>query len=227
MWEVTPRAGKLGALRHSNMQRVGGRVFTDRQIKKMRHHLRMTKQNPEQIEANIAKFVYDEALHQASCSSAPQDVAAATAAILQAAFIMATADLSPERRAGMVYGEQMNQSTGNAFTAVSPIKLRNVTIRRTMRVNRKTERQDMKISDFKPIATIGTGPLDWEYFAKVTVTTRPWLFWKKSECRKVYRKYADLWRFADTGKFCPDEVHELMAAFNATQNLNQSMKGKP
>ena len=24
-----------------------------------------------------------------------------------------------------------------------------------------------------------------------------------------------------------DEVHELMAAFNATQNLNQSMKGKP
>ena len=78
----------------------------------------MTKQNPEQIEANIAKvvydealhqascaniakFVYDEALHQASCSSAPQDVAAATAAILQAAFIMATADLSPERRAGM------------------------------------------------------------------------------------------------------------------------------
>ena len=85
----------------------------------------------------------------------------------------------------------------------------------------------MKISDFKPIATIGTGPLDWEYFAKVTVTTRPWLFWKKSECRKVYRKYADFWRFADTGKFCPDEVHELMAAFNATQNLNQSMKGKP
>ena len=31
----------------------------------------------------------------------PQDVAAATAAILQAAFIMATADLSAERRAGM------------------------------------------------------------------------------------------------------------------------------
>ncbi len=61
----------------------------------------MTKQNPEQIEANISKFVYDEALHQASCSSAPQDVAAATAAILQAAFIMATADLSLERRAGM------------------------------------------------------------------------------------------------------------------------------
>jgi len=30
----------------------------------------------------------------------------------------------------------MSQSTGKAFTAVSPIKLRNVTIRRTMRVNR-------------------------------------------------------------------------------------------
>ena len=66
----------------------------------------MTKQNPEQIEANISKFVYDEALHQASCSSAPQDVAAATAAILQAAFIMATADLSAERRAALFMEEE-------------------------------------------------------------------------------------------------------------------------
>ncbi len=66
----------------------------------------MTKQNPEQIEANIAKFVYDEAFHQASCSSAPQDVAAATAAILQAAFIMATADLTPERRAALFMEEE-------------------------------------------------------------------------------------------------------------------------
>ena len=84
----------------------------------------------------------------------------------------------------------------------------------------------MKISDFKPIATIGTGPLDWEYFAEVTVTTG--LFWKKSERRKVHREYACMWRFMDTGALTPGfSVENLEKSFNATQKLNQGMKGKP
>ena len=61
----------------------------------------MKTPNPEQQEAANAQVVYDKAQMLAFYFSEPQDVAAATAAILQAAFIMATADLSPERRAGM------------------------------------------------------------------------------------------------------------------------------
>lgn len=57
--------------------------------------------NPEQQEAANAQVVYDKAQMLAFYFSEPQDVAAATAAILQAAFIIATADLSAERRAGM------------------------------------------------------------------------------------------------------------------------------
>ena len=70
----------------------------------------MTNQNPEQLEAANAQVVYDKAQMLAFYFVEPQDVAAATAAILQAAFIIATADLSPERRAGMFmeYAFQLN-----------------------------------------------------------------------------------------------------------------------
>ncbi len=61
----------------------------------------MTKQNPEQLEAANAQVVYDKAQMLAFYFVDPQDVAAATAAILQAAFIMATAGLSAERRASL------------------------------------------------------------------------------------------------------------------------------
>ena len=61
----------------------------------------MTNLNPEQLEAANAQVVYDKAHMLAFYFVDPQDVAAATAAILQAAFIIATADLSPERRAGL------------------------------------------------------------------------------------------------------------------------------
>ena len=61
----------------------------------------MTTLNPEQQEAANAQVVYDKAQMLAFYFVEPQDVAAATAAILQAAFIMATAGLSAERRAGM------------------------------------------------------------------------------------------------------------------------------
>ena len=61
----------------------------------------MTTLNPEQLETSQAMEVYVNANVLAFNTSEPQDVAAATAAILQAAFIMATAGLSAERRAGM------------------------------------------------------------------------------------------------------------------------------
>ncbi len=61
----------------------------------------MNTLNPEQLEAANAQVVYDKAQMLAFYFVEPQDVAAATAAILQAAFIMATAGLSAERRAGM------------------------------------------------------------------------------------------------------------------------------
>ena len=66
----------------------------------------MTKQNPEQLEAANAQVVYDKAQMLAFYFVEPQDVAAATAAILQAAFIMATADLTPERRAALFMEEE-------------------------------------------------------------------------------------------------------------------------
>ena len=57
--------------------------------------------NPEQQEDANAQVVYDKAQMLAFYFVEPQDVAAANAAILQAAFIMATADLSPERRSAL------------------------------------------------------------------------------------------------------------------------------
>ena len=45
--------------------------------------------------------VYRQATAMALTQANPQDVAASAAAILQAAFIMATAGLSAERRAGL------------------------------------------------------------------------------------------------------------------------------
>ena len=50
--------------------------------------------------------VYRQATAMALTQANPQDVAAATAAILQAAFIMATADLTPERRAALFMEEE-------------------------------------------------------------------------------------------------------------------------
>ena len=56
---------------------------------------------PEEQEAADAKVVYNNARMLANYNYGPDNVIAATIGILQAAFIMATADLSAERRAGM------------------------------------------------------------------------------------------------------------------------------
>jgi len=61
----------------------------------------MNKLNPEQLEEGYAQALHAHASLLAFMHYGPKDVAAATAAILQAAFILATADLSAERRAGM------------------------------------------------------------------------------------------------------------------------------
>ncbi len=61
----------------------------------------MNKLNPEQLEIIQSTAIHRQASAMAFGHSDPQDVAAATAAILQAAFIMATAGLSAERRAGL------------------------------------------------------------------------------------------------------------------------------
>ena len=64
----------------------------------------MTNLNPEQreqIETVQANAIYSQALVMALAHGHPEDIAASAAAILQAAFIMATADLSAERRAGL------------------------------------------------------------------------------------------------------------------------------
>lgn len=61
----------------------------------------MNTLNPEQLEAAHAMAVHAHANLMAFRDHDPQDVAAATAAILQAAFIIATADLTPERRAAL------------------------------------------------------------------------------------------------------------------------------
>ncbi len=56
---------------------------------------------PEEQEAADARVVYNNARMLANYNYGPDNVYAATIGILQAAFIMATADLSAERRAGM------------------------------------------------------------------------------------------------------------------------------
>ncbi len=60
-----------------------------------------TPEQREYIETVQANAIYSQTLLMSLTHGHPEDITAATAAILQAAFIMATADLSAERRAGM------------------------------------------------------------------------------------------------------------------------------
>jgi hypothetical protein len=78
----------------------------------------------------------------------------------------------------------------------------------------------MKLSELVLTHTTGKGPLDWVYFAEVSVTTETGiLWWKKTHAtrRKIIRKYAECWAFIDTGEYCP----ELQA-----ENLERSYKAK-
>jgi len=61
----------------------------------------MNNLTPDEQEQVNAKVVYDKAQMLAYYFTDPPDVTAATAAILHAAYLLATSDLSPERRAAL------------------------------------------------------------------------------------------------------------------------------
>jgi hypothetical protein len=74
----------------------------------------------------------------------------------------------------------------------------------------------VRISNFRNLKTLGSGPINWEFFADVDVTTG--FFRKQTTVRRVYRKYADYWLFTDTGKLCPGlVVEELEKAYVAME----------
>lgn len=78
----------------------------------------------------------------------------------------------------------------------------------------------MKITEFVLTKTKGKSALDWEYFADVSVTTGM-LWWKKTERRKVCRKYANFWYFVDNGEYTPGiQVERLARAYEAKASLN-------
>lgn len=74
----------------------------------------------------------------------------------------------------------------------------------------------MKFSNFRMIEEKGTNALDTTFLAEVDVTTGI-LWWKKTECRKVFKEYAGFWYFVDTGKFTPGiEIENLYRAYKAS-----------
>mgnify|MGYP000930691955 CR=1 FL=1 len=76
----------------------------------------------------------------------------------------------------------------------------------------------MEISNFRLTKIIGATPLTFQFKAIVTVTTRPFPFFKKVEVvREVHRKYGSHWHFTDTGKYLPASVgEELERVYTAT-----------
>jgi hypothetical protein len=77
----------------------------------------------------------------------------------------------------------------------------------------------MKLSEFVLTHTNGKSPLDWEYFADVSVTTGA-LWWKRTERRKIWREYAGSWHFVDTGEFTPGfQAENLARAYAARESL--------
>lgn len=64
----------------------------------------------------------------------------------------------------------------------------------------------MVLSEFVLTNTKGRNPLDWVYFADVTVTTTTGaLWWKKTHAtrRKISRDYTGMWFFLDNGESTP------------------------
>lgn len=77
----------------------------------------------------------------------------------------------------------------------------------------------MKLSNFKLLEVQGVTRMDRKYVAEVNVTTG-YLWWKKTEPRKIVKKFAGSWFFADTGKFTPGfDAEELERAWNATPGV--------
>ena len=77
----------------------------------------------------------------------------------------------------------------------------------------------MKLSEFVLTHKKGSSPVSWEYFADVTVETG-FFWWKKTERKKIHRKYAGYWHFIDTGKHTPGvQAEDLERAYNARVTL--------
>lgn len=73
----------------------------------------------------------------------------------------------------------------------------------------------MKITNFRSVEVSGKNALDKIFTATVDVTTG-FLLWKKTEARKIQRKYGGCWYFVDTGKFTPiGVVGNLARAYTA------------
>lgn len=64
----------------------------------------------------------------------------------------------------------------------------------------------MKIENFNLIERRGKKLFDFEYIAEVDVTTG--FIFKKTERKKIYRDYAGLWCFVDTGIYVPEFLVE-------------------
>jgi hypothetical protein len=72
----------------------------------------------------------------------------------------------------------------------------------------------MKLSNFRLTAVFGSGPLNWEFFACVDVTTG--LVFKKTRTREIRREYANFWHFTDDGSFTPGtQAEELQRVWEA------------
>lgn len=72
----------------------------------------------------------------------------------------------------------------------------------------------MKFSNFEIVEIRGSDLSDRSYVAEVDVTTG--IFSKKTERKRIHRKYAGYWFFEDTGKFTPiGDVEDLARAYSA------------
>ncbi len=76
----------------------------------------------------------------------------------------------------------------------------------------------MEFSNFKITKTVGSDATDLVYFGEVDVTTG--FIFKKTVRRKVFRDFANLWCFLDTGAPTPNWYLESMErSYKAKQRL--------
>lgn len=78
----------------------------------------------------------------------------------------------------------------------------------------------MKFSNFKLTEVIGDGPTTWKFRATVSVTTRSFFFWKKTEERELFNHYADNWIFVETGELVGSGIYQIVASFEAKNGKN-------
>ena len=81
----------------------------------------------------------------------------------------------------------------------------------------------MILSEFVLTHKKGKNPIDWVYFADVSVTTTTGAMWWKKTCavrRKIVRNYTGFWHFVDNGEMCPgDQSAALERSYRAREAL--------